>query len=66
MNKPILECNGISAGYVKDLDILQGVDLVVNQNEIVSIIGPTGAGKSPLLNAIMGIINISAGAFLFS
>ena len=42
MNKPILECNGIAAGYVKDLDILQGVDLVVNQNEIVSIIGPNG------------------------
>ena len=41
MNKPILECNGIAAGYVKDLDILQGVDLVVNQNEIVSIIGNT-------------------------
>ena len=60
MNKPILECNGIAAGYVKDLDILQGVDLVVNQNEIVSIIGPNGAGKSTLLKAIMGIINISA------
>ena len=28
MNKPILECNGIAAGYVKDLDILQGVDPV--------------------------------------
>ena len=59
MNKPILECNGIAAGYVKDLDILQGVDLVVNQNEIVSIIGPNGAGKSTLLKAIMGIINLS-------
>ena len=63
MNKPVLECNGIAAGYVKDLDILQGVDLVVNQNEIVSIIGPNGAGKSTLLKAIMGIINISAGRF---
>ncbi len=63
MNKPVLECNAIAAGYVKDLDILQGVDLVVNQNEIVSIIGPNGAGKSTLLKAIMGIINISAGRF---
>ena len=46
MNKAILECNGIAAGYVKGLNILQGVDLVVNEGEIVSIIGPNGAGKS--------------------
>ena len=63
MNNPILECNGIAAGYVKGLNILQGVDLVVSEGEIVSIIGPNGAGKSTLLKAIMGLINISAGRF---
>ena len=63
MNKPILECNGIAAGYVKGLNILQGVDLVVSEGEIISIIGPNGAGKSTLLKAIMGLINISAGRF---
>ena len=63
MNNTILECNGIAAGYVKGLNILQGVDLVVNKGEIVSIIGPNGAGKSTLLKAIMGLINISAGRF---
>ena len=63
MNKAILECNGIAAGYVKGLNILQGVDLVVNEGEIVSIIGPNGAGKSTLLKAIMGLLNISAGRF---
>lgn len=63
MNKTVIECNGIAAGYVKGLNILQGVDLIVNENEIVSIIGPNGAGKSTLLKAIMGIINISGGRF---
>ena len=63
MNNPILECNGIAAGYVKGLNILQGVDLVVSEGEIVSIIGPNGAGKSTLLKTIMGLINISAGRF---
>ncbi len=63
MTKPILECNGIAAGYVKGLDILQGVDLVVNEGEIVSIIGPNGAGKSTLLKAIMSLIKVSAGRF---
>ena len=52
MNNSILECNGLAAGYVKGLNILQGVDLVVNESEIVSIIGPNGAGKSTLLKAI--------------
>ena len=64
MNKTVIECNGIAAGYVKGLNILQGVDLIVNEKEIVSIIGPNGAGKSTLLKAIMGIINISGGRFL--
>ena len=63
MNKTVIECNGIAAGYVKGLNILQGVDLIVNEKEIVSIIGPNGAGKSTLLKAIMGIINVSGGRF---
>ena len=63
MSKAILECNGIAAGYVKGLNILQGVDLVVSEGEIVSIIGPNGAGKSTLLKAIMGLINVSGGRF---
>ena len=63
MSKAILECNGIAAGYVKGLNILQGVDLVVSEGEIVSIIGPNGAGKSTLLKAIIGLINVSAGRF---
>ena len=63
MSKTILECNGIAAGYVKGLNILQGVDLVVHEGEIVSIIGPNGAGKSTLLKAIMNLIRVSAGRF---
>ena len=66
MNKPVLECNGIAAGYVKGLNILQGIDLVINEKEIVSIIGPNGAGKSTLLKSIMGIINVSAGRFFIN
>ena len=63
MNKTVIECNGIAAGYVKGLNILQGIDMIINEEEIVSIIGPNGAGKSTLLKAIMGIINISGGRF---
>jgi branched-chain amino acid transport system ATP-binding protein len=61
MNKAIIEVNGLAAGYVKGLNILQGIDLVIKENEIISIIGPNGAGKSTLLKAIMGLIPISGG-----
>ena len=60
MNKTVLECNGIAAGYVKGLNILQGVDLVVYDGQIVSIIGPNGAGNSTLLKAIISLIKVSA------
>jgi len=63
MSKPILEVNGVAAGYVKGLNILQGIDLVVTEGEIVSIIGPNGAGKSTLLKAVMGLIQTSAGRY---
>ena len=42
MNKTVIECNGIAAGYVKGLNILQGIDMIINEKEIVSIIGPNG------------------------
>lgn len=61
MNKAIIEVNGLAAGYVKGLNILQGIDLVIKESEIISIIGPNGAGKSTLLKAIMGLIPISGG-----
>ena len=61
MIKPIIEVNGLASGYVKGLNILQGVDLVLKEKEVVSIIGPNGAGKSTLLKAIMGLIPIFGG-----
>ena len=66
MIKPIIEGNGLASGYVKGLNILQGVDLVLKEKEVVSIIGPNGAGKSTLLKAIMGLIPIFGGKIFFN
>ncbi len=66
MNKPIIEVNGLASGYVKGLNILQGIDLVLKEKEIVSIIGPNGAGKSTLLKAIVGLIPIFGGKVYFN
>ena len=66
MSKAIIEVNGLASGYVRGLNILQGVDLVLKEKEIVSIIGPNGAGKSTLLKAIMGIIPVFGGKIFFN
>ena len=35
-------------------EILKGIDLTINENETVAVLGPNGHGKSTLLNVIMG------------
>ncbi|MFD1255890.1 ABC transporter ATP-binding protein [Mucilaginibacter terrae] len=47
----MLKALGIQKKY-GDLQILKGVDLEVQQGEIVTIVGASGAGKSSLLNII--------------
>ena len=39
---------------VDDKEILKGVDLIVEDNEIHALMGPNGNGKSTLMAAIMG------------
>ena len=52
----ILEVEDLVAGYVPEVDILNGVDLTVNEREIVTVIGPNGAGKSTLIKSIFGLL----------
>lgn len=39
----------------------KGIDLVVNEGEIVALVGNNGAGKSTLLNTVMGLLKHSSG-----
>jgi branched-chain amino acid transport system ATP-binding protein len=62
MNEPVLAANKLVAGYIPEVNILNGCDLVVNPGEFVGIIGPNGAGKSTLLKAILGMCSIRSGS----
>ena len=42
---------------------LKGVNVKVNNGEIVALIGSNGAGKSTLLKAVMGLMEVSAGRY---
>ena len=45
-----------SMGSDKQLDVLKGIDICIDSGEILSIIGPSGIGKSTLLH-IMGALD---------
>lgn len=59
---PLLTVSGLVGGYVPEVNILNGVDLTLNQGELVGIIGPNGAGKSTLVKAIFGFVEIRSGS----
>src|SRR5690606_25871978 len=52
---PLLEARGLVAGYVPEVNILNGCDLSLYDGELVGIIGPNGAGKSTLLKTLFGL-----------
>lgn len=65
-SKPVvLETDGLVAGYVPQVDILNGVSIKVREGEIVTIVGPNGAGKSTLMKTIFGLLQPRGGRILF-
>ncbi len=47
-----------------ELDVLQGIDMTVDEGEVVTIIGPSGGGKSTLLRCLNKLETINKGTIL--
>lgn len=62
---PILVADELVAGYVPEVNILNGCNIVVNAGEFVGIIGPNGAGKSTILKTVLGQCNMRSGTIKF-
>ncbi len=60
----LLLVRGLDVRY-GDVRILFGVDIEVEEGEVVALLGTNGAGKSTLLNAISGVTQASRGAVIF-
>jgi neutral amino acid transport system ATP-binding protein len=65
MNTWLLEVENVYAGYVQDLNILQGINFRIAPGELVAVIGPNGAGKSTLAKTIFGLLNPNQGKIIF-
>jgi branched-chain amino acid transport system ATP-binding protein len=64
MTSPLLELRNMHVHYGA-IHAIQGLNLVVNEGEIVTILGSNGAGKTTTLHSISGLIPTSSGEIIF-
>ena len=61
----LLSVADVHAGYLPGVDILRGLSLEAQANEITLVIGPNGAGKSTLLRTVFAFLAPSLGSITF-
>lgn len=67
INRPMIECENLVKIYkTKDVEVLalQGLEVRIDQGELMAIIGNSGSGKSTFLNMIGGLDRPSAGRLI--
>jgi branched-chain amino acid transport system ATP-binding protein len=61
----MIELDDVRAGYVRGIDVLNGVSATFEPDRISSIVGPNGAGKSTLLKTIYGFADLHDGTITY-
>jgi branched-chain amino acid transport system ATP-binding protein len=61
----LLEVRGLRAGY-EGIPVVFGVDLDIDEGEVVALLGANGAGKTTTLRAVSGMIRPMAGSVTFA
>jgi len=62
----ILNVHDLVAGYIPEVNILNGCNISVAEGEFVGVIGPNGAGKSTVLKAILGQCSVRSGTVMMA
>lgn len=57
-----VEFDNVSFGYVPGQKVLDGVSLCAEPGQMIALVGPTGAGKSTIINLILRFYDVTAGA----
>ncbi len=64
MAEPILAARGVTKTYrtgSQEVEALRGIDLDVHAGEMVMVMGPSGNGKTTMLNCLSGLDEIDGG-----
>lgn len=56
--------DNVHFSYSPDKPLIEGLDVVAEPGQTVAIVGPTGAGKTTLVNLIMRFYDLQSGAIL--
>lgn len=59
---PIVDVQQLEKTYADGFQALRGVDLSIEQGEILALLGPNGAGKTTLISALCGITTPTGGS----
>jgi branched-chain amino acid transport system ATP-binding protein len=59
--EPLLKATELVAGYIPEVNILNGANIDLFDGELVGVIGPNGAGKSTLIKALFGLVGVRSG-----
>ena len=58
----IVQANAVAFSYVADMQLIKCLDLDVKSGKRVAIVGPTGCGKTTLINLLMRFYDVNAGS----
>ncbi|MEO1679728.1 MAG: amidase [Pseudomonadota bacterium] len=61
----LLEVHGIASGYGR-VPVLHGIDLKVEDGEIVGVLGHNGMGKSTLIKTLIGLVPATSGSVVYA
>ena len=66
INNPagLVELKNVSFSYVKEKKLIQNFNLKVQPGQRIAIVGPTGCGKTTLINLLMRFYDVNEGAIL--